>query len=64
MYRLGAQEFTVSATQHVDRQMTRTHGCWVLRPEFTVNLRTGLTVNFSRQLDATHFTVRFTVKLE
>ncbi|MDH5350314.1 MAG: hypothetical protein OEX78_05795, partial [Betaproteobacteria bacterium] len=29
------------------------HGCWVLRPEFTVNLGTSLTVNFSRESDAT-----------
>jgi hypothetical protein len=29
------------------------HGCWVLRSEFTVNVGIALTVNFSRELDAT-----------
>jgi len=35
------------------RSPDKPHECWVLRPEFTVNLEIGLTANSSRELDVT-----------
>jgi hypothetical protein len=35
------------------RELTLANGCWILRPKFTVYVGIALTVNFSRELDAT-----------
>jgi len=50
--------FPVSARIYRQRNSTcrspdKPHGCWVLRPEFTVNVGIALTANFSRERYAT-----------
>ena len=53
-YRLGAQDI-YRQRNSTRRSPDKPHGCWVLRPEFTVNSGIDLTVNFRRELSATFF---------
>ncbi len=46
--RIAWERKNLPSAQSTRRSPDKPHGCWVLRPEFTVNVGIALTVNFSQ----------------